>query len=228
MDAPQVPVPVVAEQRFNLDIQMSASSKELIIVFVKNAEQGKVKTRLAASVGNVMAFEIYRKLLHHTLAITSPLECDKAIFYSDLIPSNDEWKINNYTQLLQTGKDLGEKMLNAFEYAFQQKYSNIVIIGSDCYELSSDLLRQAFDRLNDYDVVIGPARDGGYYLLGMKQLHSALFQNKQWSTSSVFQTTIDDFNEFRLSYFQLPVLSDIDEEQDLPTELRNLEKATAQ
>lgn len=190
-------------------------TKNLLIIFVKNPELGKVKTRLAKTTGNQKALEIYKELLLRTLIITKPLECDKAVFYSNYIDDYDIWDSKTYKKYVQEGKDLGEKMKNAFELMFSKGYENIIIIGSDCFQLTTDNLENSFANLAKRDVVIGPAQDGGYYLLGMKRLHSRLFENKEWSTENVFLDTLLDVEKENLSYFLSETLSDVDHEEDL-------------
>lgn len=188
----------------------------LLLIFIKNPVAGKVKTRLAKSIGTERALGVYLQLLHHTLEITKALALDKKVYYSDWIEEKDNWAKAGYEQGLQSGTDLGQRMSEAFERAFEDGYKKVVIIGSDCWELTPSILTEAFDSLNLKQVVVGPARDGGYYLLGMKHYYPELFLNKSWSTSSVFSETVADLRKRNLSYHLLPVLSDVDEEKDLP------------
>lgn len=189
--------------------------RKLLMVFVRNPVEGKVKTRLASSVGAKVALEVYEKLLDHTRKISFQLEVDKAVYYSDFIPEDDCWKRSGFLQEVQVGSDLGEKMMHAFSQAFHAKYNYVVIIGTDCIELSSEILQEAFHRLDEHDVVIGPAQDGGYYLLGMKRIHQALFQHKRWSSDSVLTETLKDVTKLNVSCFLLQELRDIDTEEDL-------------
>ena len=193
-----------------------------LIIFIKNPELGKVKTRLATSVGNKNALIIYNYLLDHTREISSELELEKYLFYDEKINFNDNWPNEQYKKHIQTGKDLGEKMQNAFQTAFQNGHSQVVIIGSDCLELNTYLIIQAFKNLENHDFVIGPAIDGGYYLLGMKSLETCLFENKNWSTNTVAAETLNDFRLLQKGFCILPELSDIDTENDLTDELKNL------
>ncbi len=191
-------------------------NKKAIIIFTKNPELGKVKTRLARTIGDDKALEIYKKLLDYTRNIVEPVNVDKFIFYSETIVDFDKWENTIYHKKLQSGTDLGMRMQNAFEELFQLHYESVCIIGSDCYELNSEIIEKAFRRLEHEEVVIGPTFDGGYYLLGMNQLYTKLFQNKNWSTESVYGDTIGDLKELSLRYFDLEKLSDIDEEKDVP------------
>ncbi len=191
------------------------ATRRLLIIFVKNPLPGKVKTRLAKTVGEHKALEIYLQLLKYTVHITSDAACDKAVFYSDFIEENDCWPGGKYKKQVQQGIDLGGRMLQAFTWAFQQRYGQVVIIGSDCPQLSTSIIQESFEQLQAHDVVIGPAADGGYYLLGMKKLLPDLFSNKTWSSASVLTDTITDLQRLGVSFKQLPTLHDVDEEKDL-------------
>jgi rSAM/selenodomain-associated transferase 1 len=195
------------EQQYNF-------MKEAIIVFVKNLQSGKVKTRLAAEVGNEEAFKVYKALLNYTHNVVRSLTCDKYIFYSDYTDENDIWSQNDCIKILQSGNDLGERMLLAFSLVFKKNHNKVLIIGSDCPELKSAIIEQGFEHLNDADVVIGPATDGGYYLLGMKRINKSLFENIAWSTESVLAQTLAGCVKEGLSYSLLPILNDIDKKGD--------------
>lgn len=188
----------------------------LLILFYRNPELGKVKTRLAKEVGNERALAIYKSICEHTLLITQSLACDKVVYYSHQMEEGDMWPDEVYEKKIQSGNDLGERMANAFEIEFAAGYEWICIIGTDCLELTPEILNQSFAGLGVSDAVIGPAHDGGYYLLGMKHFHWNFFKNKQWSTDTVYQNTVDDFEKLSLSYSILPLLRDVDEAKDLP------------
>ncbi len=190
--------------------------EKLLIIFYRNPELGKVKTRLAAAVGDEKALAIYLKLATHTREVALASDFDRVVYYSHHVDTEDNWQENSFHKKLQVGNDLGIRMYNAFENAFRDGYAHVCIIGTDCLELTSEILSAAFEQLKAHDVVIGPARDGGYYLLGMKQLHKDLFANKEWSTNTVAKRTIVDFQNLNLTYSKLATLSDIDREEDLP------------
>lgn len=189
------------------------TTKNLIIVFVRNPELGKVKTRLAKTIGDVSALNIYKILLEHTEKTIRNLPGDKAIYYSEKINNQDIWQNGLYQKHQQVGADLGLKMEQAFQKAFQNQYQKVVIIGSDLIDLKAKLILEAFKKLEKRDVVIGPAKDGGYYLLGMKTLHSKVFNNKNWGTASVFNDTLKDLKNFKIH--QLEKLNDIDTFEDM-------------
>lgn len=188
-------------------------NKNALIIFVKNPVSGKVKTRLAKSIGDENALKVYQVLLEHTFKITEPLACDKFVFYSDKIEK--DWQHNSYQQHLQSGNDLGERMSNAFSEIFKLGYQRVAIIGSDCYELTSAIIEKSLSELSENDIVIGPAKDGGYYLLAMKSLHPELFKNKTWSSDSVLSDTFKDVHAMKLKYKLFEELNDIDDVNDL-------------
>ncbi len=189
--------------------------QELLMIFVKNPVPGKVKTRLAKTMGADKAFEIYQELLDHTHRVTKNLSIDKAVMYSDEIIDGDVWDKGNYEKWVQEGSDLGKRMLNAFKNAFQKGYRKAVIIGSDCFEITSKIISESFEAIPQNNFVIGPTHDGGYYLIGMTALHTALFKNKKWSSEEVLQDTLIDIRNMNGSYKLLAELTDIDTEEDL-------------
>ena len=174
-----------------------------------------MKTRLAKDIGEEKALEVYKKLLQHTHDITVNLNFDKRIYYSESVEQRDIWEDDIYNKFVQSGQELGDKMEQAFHSAFERNASKVCIIGSDCLDLTSDTIQEAFDKLDTHDFVIGPAKDGGYFLLGMKSHTPQLFQNKTYSTSTVCAEAIAELEQLEASYFLLPVLSDVDHAADL-------------
>lgn len=190
-------------------------AKNLLMIFVKNPEPGKVKTRLAQSVGDDKAFEIYLKLMNHTMEQAIIANCLKEVWYSSFVDRNDLFDEKLFRKKVQSGSGLGEKMKHSFKAAFADGFEKVVIIGSDCPGISGELIDIAFEKLNRTDLVIGPAYDGGYYLLGMRQFIADVFDSIPWSTSSVFNKTIKIASSLSLSTTTLAVLRDIDTEDDL-------------
>ncbi|MBT8287936.1 MAG: TIGR04282 family arsenosugar biosynthesis glycosyltransferase [Bacteroidia bacterium] len=186
---------------------------DLLIVFIKNPEAGKVKTRLAKTIGNASALKVYRALLKHTNDITKQLSCNKILYYSEAINQTDIWSNQTYQKDVQIGSNLGERMQHAIKSGFQSGYKKIVLIGSDCYELQSGHIQEAFDALNDHNITIGPARDGGYYLIGLTREYPQIFSNKPWGTSTVLEETLKDLNDEAV--FLLKSLNDVDTFNDL-------------
>ncbi|MEQ8364678.1 MAG: TIGR04282 family arsenosugar biosynthesis glycosyltransferase [Cyclobacteriaceae bacterium] len=192
--------------------------KSLLIIFYRNPELGKVKTRLAATLGDDKALAVYLKLVNHTQSITKGLIMDKMVCYSHYVDTEDSWDNEIFQKQIQKGNTLGDKLEHAVKNAFDRGYHAVSVIGSDCFELTKEVLNESFLRLEANDTVIGPAKDGGYYLLGMRKFVADFFKNKVWSTATVAQDTIKDFNRLGLTHFVLPVLSDVDREGDLPAD----------
>lgn len=220
-------------------------SNNALIIFIKNPIKGQVKTRIARTMGDEQALDIYLALSKITrenaLALKSTnlddvnFDVDSQIlrgprcyvFYSDFIETDDEWSNIYFDKQLQTGQDLGKRMLNAFDFVLK-KHASACIIGSDCPTLSVEILRQSFDKLADFDCVLGPSTDGGYYLLGLKnkeknaknnhfdlkKVLKHLFEKMVWSTDQVLPNTIKRIKENNQTVFLLPELTDIDEEAD--------------
>jgi rSAM/selenodomain-associated transferase 1 len=210
--------------KLNNEIPASAG-KNVVIAFTRNPEIGKVKTRLAKHIGNEAALDVYKLLLQHTEQVLRAVNCTTAVYYSDEITRNDIWDDATYTKYVQDGEDLGQRMCNAFEEQFNLKYDNVVIVGSDVFDLKPQHINQAFEALEQNDAVIGPAKDGGYYLLGMKQLISQVFRNKSWGTETVFQDTVKDLQTYKFKI--LETLNDIDTFEDLeahPTIINKISK----
>ena len=187
--------------------------ENLILIFTRNPELGKVKTRLAASIGNQNALDVYKFLLKHTQEIVSKVDATRRILYSEEIIDNDIWDNKIYQKALQSGTDLGEKMKNAFAEGFKNGYKKIVIIGTDLYNLEASNIEIAFQKLENHDVVIGPAEDGGYYLLGLKHIPENIFSNKEWSTETVFKDTLNDIVSYKVHL--LDIKNDIDTVDDI-------------
>lgn len=184
-----------------------------LIVFIKNPEVGKAKTRVAATVGDDKAMEVYLSLLRITSDVVVSVDATRHLFYSHFINEADDWDNGLYVKDIQIDGDLGAKMLDAFTKALGHS-EKVIIIGSDCPYITVDIINQAYADLDSTDVVIGPADDGGYYLLGMKTTVPEIFQNMRWSEADVRSVTESRLNELSISYSLLPMLSDIDYWED--------------
>jgi hypothetical protein len=185
-----------------------------LLIFIKNPIKGRAKTRLAATVGDDEALRIYLELLKHTRNIVEKVDTHRNLFYSHFINENDEWNNADFDKQLQIEGDLGEKMAAGFRATFEKGATKAVIVGSDCASLTKEIVDSAFAKLETHDFVIGPADDGGYYLLGMKAFTPKIFQNIAWSTEAVFPQTVDFITNKNKTYALLPTLSDIDYEED--------------
>ncbi|MBO6522617.1 MAG: TIGR04282 family arsenosugar biosynthesis glycosyltransferase [Balneolaceae bacterium] len=186
-----------------------------IKIFVKNPEKGAVKTRLAVSVGQEKALFVYEKLLGYTKNLVLDVEAQKEVWYSKFVDHNDQWSEGFFIKKLQSGSNLGERMKQAFKESFSESAKQkVVLIGSDCAELTTEIIDQAFEKLRVIDLVIGPAEDGGYYLIGMSKFIPEIFDGIDWSTESVLSQT---FTKARNSYAKvslLPKLNDVDTIED--------------
>jgi len=193
---------------------VSAKNKNnLLLIFTRNPELGKVKTRLAKGVGQENALTIYKELLQHTHDVVVQNDCTKRVGYSVKVREQDLWEESLFEKFQQQGDDLGQRMEHAFTEGFSDNYKKIVIIGSDLYDLQPYHLKEAFDALTTHDAVIGPAKDGGYYLLGMRFLITDVFKNKEWGDDTVLENTLKDLSSYTIH--TLEELNDIDFAEDL-------------
>ena len=186
-----------------------------LILFIKNPIPGKAKTRLAASVGDDMALRMYGILCTWMREQASALgpEARRYLYYSQEI-TEDEWPVAKYHKKLQQGADLGDRMKKALAEVFAEGHKKVLIIGSDCPGITTEYLNQAYAQLDVSDVVIGPAADGGYTLLGMRQFTPELFDGVAWSTEDVLQQTLARAEAAGRTLSQLPTLIDVDHLED--------------
>ncbi|SHI63767.1 hypothetical protein SAMN02745146_1250 [Hymenobacter daecheongensis DSM 21074] len=190
---------------------------EHLLIFARHPELGQVKTRLAHTVGPAEALRVYRELLARTRTATDGVAATKTLWLAGqplaAEAAFDDW--TGYAQCPQPAGELGERMHQAFAAAFRAGATAAVIIGTDCPELTTAHLSAAFAALAHHDLVLGPALDGGYYLLGMRTLVRDVFENKPWSTAAVLAATLADADRLGLRVAQLPALQDIDTADDL-------------
>ncbi|MDO7854725.1 TIGR04282 family arsenosugar biosynthesis glycosyltransferase [Hymenobacter convexus] len=193
-----------------------------LLVFAREPVLGRVKTRLAADIGPEAALAVYRELLGITAAAVTAAQVPATVWLAeapalaDATQPRPEWPGLPW-HVQPATESLGERMTHAFGEAFAAGATRVVIIGTDCPGLTTELLQAAFEALETHEMVIGPADDGGYYLLGLRNLQPALFANKNWSTATVLPDTLADAARLGLSVAQLPVLHDVDSGQDLAT-----------
>ncbi|MEJ2584175.1 MAG: TIGR04282 family arsenosugar biosynthesis glycosyltransferase [Robiginitalea sp.] len=193
---------------------MSRKTLRALLIFTRNPEPGKCKTRLAAAIGDRAALNIYRFLLRHTAAISRKLRgIDKHVYFSDHPGDGSFWDPDTFQHHLQKGEDLGARMHQAFLEAFAMGYSQVVLIGSDLYNLTTEDLTASFRELDRHEVVLGPAADGGYYLIGMKRPIPGLFRGKHWGTETVLKDSLVDLKDF--STYMLPERNDVDRYEDI-------------
>lgn len=191
-----------------------------LFIFTRYPEPGKAKTRLIPALGAVAAAELHRQMTERTLTQVQLLQQSYPLTVEVWFAGGDlnqmqSWLGEALQYQPQPDGDLGHRMAQAFQSAFDQNIKAAVIIGTDCPELSAELLTKAFQALQQTDLVLGPANDGGYYLIGLRRFVPQLFQSIAWSTERVFQQTIDIANRLNVSHTCLPVLTDIDRPEDL-------------
>jgi len=187
-----------------------------LLYFVKYPTPGKVKTRLAKQIGAQEAAKIYDSMARGLLNILTPLTRDGVSLVITYDPFASEsqvrsWLPGPYQYLAQKGEDLGERLQVSFESQFQQGLEKVIAIGSDILDLKTDIVREAISLLDHHDVVLGPAKDGGYYLIGMRKSAPELFQGIPWSTEEVLNATVERIKRQGLSYKMLKELEDLDE-----------------
>lgn len=185
-------------------------SSNLLIMFVRNSISRKVKTRLAEELGDDSALDIYIRMLEHLQRTTIDLPFDKAVYYSDFIETSDIFDSGHYDKFLQSGENRGERMHNAFSHAFDAGYKRVVMVCSDCFEISRSHIIDAFESLRDTDTVLGPSTDGNYYLIGMRKFLPLLFINKVWDGENIFLDTMLDLRKNNISFRLLETLSDME------------------
>jgi rSAM/selenodomain-associated transferase 1 len=186
---------------------------KLVIVFAKNPELGKCKTRLAVSIGDENTLAVYKALIQYTAQVLSKLKEDCVVFYSEDIQTDDLWDDAKFQKQVQSQGHLGKKMQAAFEWGFHKGYKQVSIVGSDLFELEVSDIHDAFQALETNDLVFGPAEDGGYYLMGMSAFYPEAFKDKAWSTELVLKETLQDLKG--KSFQLLKEKNDIDTVDDL-------------
>ena len=188
------------------------SSRAALIIMIKNPVLGKAKTRIANTTGDEEALRIYKLLLAHTRAVTEQTDVDKYLYYSDYI-EEDLWSDTIYNKRVQSAGDLGERLRNAFSEV-AETHDKMIVIGSDCAEITPSHIMSAVDALDEADIVVGPVHDGGYYLLGMKGYHPEVITDIEWSTDAVTDQTIAKAEAKGLSNTKINMLHDIDYHED--------------
>lgn len=190
-----------------------------VLVFVKYPEPGRVKTRLAAHTGPKAAAELYKSFILETLSIVENLNADIRICYTpaDAGKRLTRWLGAHRRYIAQSGSDLGHRMKNAFDAAFDEGFTDIIVIGSDSPDLPADYLNQAFSLLQADRIVLGPSSDGGYYLLGFNERNylPAVFDLEHWSTDDVCSRTVEIIEKHKKPVNLLPIWHDIDTPADL-------------
>ena len=196
-------------------------AKKHLIIFTRYPQPGKTKTRLIPALGVEGATNLQRQMTEFTLSKVKKFQESAAIsfeirFTGGNLQLMQNWLGTELNYLLQGEGDLGKRMENSFLSAFNKGAQEVVIIGIDCPNLSAEVLAQAFEKINNCDLLLGPAVDGGYYLIGLKRAIGELFINIDWGTAKVLQQTVDIAQQLNLSVGYLATLADVDRPEDLP------------
>ena len=182
------------------------------MVFIKDSSKYPVKTRLKTSIGKNKSIWVYNQILKKTALVLKNIKTDIAVFHYNSIISKNPFKNFSKWNKIQIGKNLGEKISNAFNWGFEKGYKKIIIIGSDLWDLNEEIINKGFLELNKNQVVIGPSIDGGYYLLGLNKKMPKIFEGIKWGTQSVLAETLKLLDH---DPYILPELNDIDTFEDL-------------
>ena len=194
---------------------------ETLIIFSRYPEPGKTKTRMIPNLGAEGAAELQRAMTEYTLNTAKQLLCRHSKFTIEVHFAGGnqqqmvEWLGKEIRYIAQVSGDLGDRMRTAFERAFNLDNQRVVVIGIDCPDLDKIILNKAFNSLQKQDLVLGPAEDGGYYLIGLNHPLPELFQNIDWGSDRVLNQTKAIADKLNLSTHYLPILADIDRPEDL-------------
>jgi hypothetical protein len=190
-----------------------------IFLMTKYPEVGSVKSRLAKSIGNRAATDLYRAFIQDTLLTVQSVELPFhiAVFPPVALEKSMKWLNGSYRFLPQEGANLGERLHNCFVRMFEEKYEQVIALASDSPGLQADILHKAVSSLQGHDCVLGPALDGGYYLIGFsrKCYLSAVFEGISWGTEFVFEETLSILKANSRHVHVLPEMMDIDTESEL-------------
>jgi len=197
-----------------------AHQNRCLAVFVRAPQPGKVKTRLAGTCGDSFAAELYGCFVDDLLEALAPVNCHLEIFFT---PAESEFEISDrfgkrFAYTPQKGEGLGERMANAFKTCFAKGFAASLLIGSDSPDLTAEVIEEAFQALeNGQDAVVGPACDGGYYLIGFRAaaFAPAVFNELPRGENSVLEETLARLRDRECIFHLTPVWHDIDTEQDL-------------
>jgi uncharacterized protein len=210
-------------------LKSADSCKQHLIIFTRYPEAGKTKTRLIPALGDLGAAKLQKQMTEYTvfqvkeLQKTADISCEVRFAGGNLQLMQD-WLGLDLVYQPQGEGDLGDRMRRSLDEAFQCGIEQVIIIGTDCPGVNSQLLTKAFEQLRTFDLVLGPAIDGGYYLIGLRQLMPNLFVNIDWGTPQVFQQTVNIAEKLNLLQIYLPALSDVDYPEDLPIWEQIIEK----
>lgn len=193
-------------------MKQTGAPELVLLAMLKAPRPGTVKTRLALEVGASAAATIYRRLVEHQM-LAIPRGWQVEVHFSPIDAAGEmrSWLGGAHDYHPQLGEDLGERLTHAIAGAFARGGKRVIVIGGDCPGLDEMTLGAASRALDTADVVIGPALDGGYYLIGLKRPAAELFRGIAWSSPTVLESTLSRLREAGLSYARLPAKEDVDD-----------------
>ncbi|MEA5551292.1 TIGR04282 family arsenosugar biosynthesis glycosyltransferase [Anabaena cylindrica UHCC 0172] len=197
------------------------NEKQHLIIFTRYPESGKTKTRMIPALGDVGAANLQRQMTEYTIKQVKELQKTSAIsvevrFAGGNLQLMQDWLGLDLVYNCQGEGDLGERIVRSLADAFNKSAEYVIIIGTDCPGVNSQILATAFEQLKSFDLVLGPAIDGGYYLIGLQQPIPELFSHIDWGTAQVCRQTIEIVEKLNLYFVYLPTLADVDRPEDLP------------
>ncbi|UOD35699.1 TIGR04283 family arsenosugar biosynthesis glycosyltransferase [Deferribacteraceae bacterium V6Fe1] len=191
-------------------------NKSLIIIFTRYPVAGRAKTRLIPQIGAINAAKLQKMMTEFVVSQVRKTNIPfKIKYFGGTEAEMKNWLGDDIKYSAQGDGDLGEKMKSAFEEGFNEGFDKIVVIGSDCPDLRVDLIIEAFKLLEKHNCVIGPAKDGGYYLIGLNKPNPKLFENIDWGSEKVLNQTVSKIKNYKL----LKKLNDVDEFEDIPKKI---------
>ncbi len=193
---------------------------EQLIIFTRYPEPGKAKTRLIPVLGKEGAANLHRLMAQRTIATSLVLQNSRQLSVAIHYTGSSQQLIQDWlgTDMIyhqQSDGDLGARMSAALQKSLDFGIDKVVIIGTDCPKLKPEIIAKAFDELSEQDLVLGPAQDGGYYLIGLRRRIPKLFDGIKWGTDEVFADTLAIAQKLGLNIAVLPILADIDRPEDL-------------
>ncbi|WP_414526763.1 TIGR04282 family arsenosugar biosynthesis glycosyltransferase [Nodularia chucula] len=202
-------------------VKLTDILKEHLIIFTRYPEPGKTKTRLIPALGDVGAANLQRQMTEHTILQVQELQKRRGISWEVRFAGGNEqlmadWLGCDLVYCTQGEGDLGARMVRSLADAFASGAVQVMIIGIDCPGINADVLSEGFDQLHTHDLTLGPAIDGGYYLIGLSRLIPELFVNIDWGTSRVLRQSVDIAETLKISLRYLTILPDVDLPEDLP------------
>jgi rSAM/selenodomain-associated transferase 1 len=216
-----------SKRYYLMHAENETNMKRCLIVFAKEPIKGRVKTRLSPYLTESQCTELYKAFLKDIISMAQRIRCEERILAYESYNKDPAYlkKIaSDFLLYRQKGKDLGQKMHNAFKFAKDNNASKVVIIGSDFPNLPVSFIEDAFCQLDTKDIVLGPSSDGGFYLIGLKIPHRGLFTRIDWGTNTVLKDTLRNARALKKKIARLEKWYDVDDPGTLIRLIRDLKR----